>query len=199
MYKSTEKATTAPKPSLENWKTAQAELIPLVKEALNRVGFKGFTDKSIRPKTLREYPHGKYLYVKSFEFEKPMIAVFYDRTWQERISVEDGLPTSDLKVYLLKPCKNYAEVYKSEELDEYGPYLVPIEDLELIYPKDSSATPGLFDMTTSADLSDEEDKDENLSAMTIRDYLAIHQCMPVSTKPWLNDTIKKINAIRNKD
>ena len=46
---------------------------------------------------------------------------------------------------------------------------------------------------------EEELKDENISALTIRDVLSIIQCVPVSGKEWLNQEIKKINVIRNKN
>lgn len=204
MYKSTTETPKAPSASLETWKKVQADILPLVKEALKTVGYSlpvKNLDKIIKPKTLREYASGKFVYVKSFEFEKPLVAVFYQKDWSTMIDPADGTPSEELRVFVLKPCKNYADIYKAEAYDEYGPYLVPFEDFELVYPGAAIAptAPTLFDLAPEAMLDEEDDKDENMAAMTIKDYLAIHQCVPVSNKSWLNDVIKKINAVRNKD
>lgn len=65
-------------------------------------------------------------------------------------------------------------------------YLVPVEELILITPKQEPAKASAdLDLTTIPN----PDEDLPMDQMTIRDYAAIHMKIPVSHKPWLNNII----------
>lgn len=127
---------------------------------------------------------------------------FYFELINSDIEPEDPSRT----VYRLSPTEFYADEF---EMDEYGKFLVPIEQLRIInrhsaaISKSSAATSSdrvLKDELTLrttmkqplpfGDNSHLKVDDAPMSDMTIRDYLAIHTGKPVSTKSWLNELIK---------
>jgi hypothetical protein len=127
---------------------------------------------------------------------------FYFELINSDIEPEDPART----VYRLSPTEFYADEF---EMDEYGKFLVPIEQLRIVnrhsaaISKSSAATSSdrvLKDEPTLrttmkpplpfADNSQLKVDDAPMSDMTIRDYLAIHTGKPVSTKSWLNELIK---------
>lgn len=86
-------------------------------------------------------------------------------------------------------------------------YLVPLEVLRVVDPhsvaisKDAAVMSGdsilkkIKDESTSSTVkifSTKVTDDAPYSDMTIRDYVAIHKCIPVSGKDWLNELIKQI-------
>jgi len=135
-------------------------------------------------------------------------------------------------VYRLAPTEFYEDEY---EMDEYGKFLVPIEELRIINRQ--SVAISKSSAATSSDAVLEKEKvvrvkptgnipvkqpftknplpeftlpaptpipaakpakpapalieDAPYSEMTIRDYFAIHSGLPVSTKPWLNELVKR--------
>lgn len=140
--------------------------------------------------------------VGMFENEFKRAKGFYFELIDSNIEPDDPNRT----VYRLSPTEFYADEY---EMDEYGKYMVPIEQLRVInrqsaaISKGSAATssdrvlkeettfrttkPPLPFTSTSSNLKIE---DAPFSEMTIRDYVAIHTGKPVSTKSWLNELVK---------
>jgi hypothetical protein len=137
-----------------------------------------------------------------FENEFKKTKGFYFELINSDIEPDDPTRT----VYRLSPTEFYADEY---EMDEYGKYLVPVDQLRIInrqsaaISKSSAATSSdrvLKDEPTLktaikpalpfTDNSSLKVEDAPYSEMTIRDYLAIHTGKPVSTKSWLNELIK---------
>ncbi len=63
-------------------------------------------------------------------------------------------------------------------------------------PKVGTGT-GLLDLEIPS--PDVESWDENFSSMTVKDFIAILHCYPVSDKPEINEIIKRINVSRSKN
>jgi hypothetical protein len=178
-------------PEKKPWGKAKDAIASPVQEVLKKLGL-GWT-KQIHPKNFYDIRDKRYVLVKENEFKSTHYFVFFDRSWMLRVDLNNtNIPETDLRVFTLDVRSNYSEVFDNYD-DET--YLVPVEEFKQIYPKEVAVKGTLFEFATL----EEELKDENISALTIRDVLAIVQCAPVSGKEWLNQEIKKINVIRTKN
>ena len=134
-----------------------------------------------------------------FENEFKKSKGFYFELIDSNIEPDDPART----VYRLAPTEFYADEY---EMDEYGKFLVPIEQLRIVNRESAVISKGSASTSSDRVLKDEPTvkttiplftssnhlkvDDAPFSEMTIRDYLAIHTGKPVSTKTWLNELIK---------
>jgi hypothetical protein len=134
------------------------------------------------------------------EFKRPK--GFYFELINSDIEPDDPART----VYRLSPTEFYADEF---EMDEYGKYLVPVDQLRIVNRQSAVISKGSAATSSDRVLKDEPTlrttikpplpftdssqlkvEDAPFSEMTIRDYLAIHTGKPVSTKSWLNELIK---------
>lgn len=177
-------------PEKKPWAKAKDAIAAPVQDVLKKLGL-GWT-KQIHPKNFYDIRDKRYVLVRENEFKSTHYFVFYDRSWMMTVDLNNTMiPETDLRVFTLDVRSNYSEVFDNYD-DET--YLVPVEEFKQIYPKEVSTKGTLFEFAV-----EEELQDENISALTIRDVLSIIQCVPVSGKEWLNQEIKKINVIRNKN
>lgn len=123
--------------------------------------------------------------------------------------IDSNLEPDDINrtVYRLAPTLDYQEEY---EMDEYGKFLVPLEELRIInrqsvaISKESAATSSdsVLDKTKYTPIKSVKVENQYFttssivedalySQMTIRDYIAIHSGEPVSEKKWLNELVKR--------
>jgi hypothetical protein len=133
------------------------------------------------------------------EFKRPK--GFYFELIDSNIEPEDPART----VYRLSPTEFYADEY---EMDEYGKYLVPVEQLRIVNRQSAAISKNSASSSSDRILKDDVSirttkaplpfapsgnlkvDDAPFSEMTIRDYVAIHTGKPVSTKSWLNELVK---------
>lgn len=88
---------------------------------------------------------------------------------------------ADRKLYRVVPRENYENVY---EMTKKGTFAVPLDELEeVVLPIMDQAAPEYVFKTFM------DDTDEHYAKMTIRDFAAIVQWKPVSTKDWINKMI----------
>jgi hypothetical protein len=137
-----------------------------------------------------------------FDSEFKKAKGFYFELINSDIEPEDSTRT----VYRLSPTEFYADEF---EMDEYGKFLVPVEQLRIVNRQSAIISKGSAATSSDRVLKDEPTlkttmkpplpfadskqlkvEDAPYSEMTIRDYLAIHTGKPVSTKTWLNELIK---------
>lgn len=203
------------------WHEAKERIEKIAIEKAKNMGYNGITMSNIIPKTIRDNPN--HILLMGYEFTGKHLFVLFDKNWDQMVDINNNL-TAGLVFYTGPICKNYEDVYTSLDIHEYGPYVVPISEFNILPSKvevkkeiqpeikfesnsiistESSKTDKLLDLESlNADykaLFSAEEEDEHLSTMTIRDLLSIIQCVPVSTKDWLNQEIRKINVIRNKN
>lgn len=179
------------------WHLAKEKVQSSVMEKAKSMGYNHLTPSLISPKSIRDNPN--HVLLMGYEFAGKHMFILFDKDWNDLVD-KDNNPTTELVLYTLPMCKNYDEVYSSVGFHEEGPYVVNINELQPVVARPGFAKEPQLDFEFSDSyLSKEEQQDEHTSTMTIRDLLSIIQCVPVSTKSWLNEEIKKINVIRNKN
>lgn len=96
-------------------------------------------------------------------------------------------------IYKWKYTKHYEEEYRRDSLLAGIAYLIPFEELDIIFeekiPKGKLTTDSVSTLENATKRS--LNTDAPYSQLTIRDYFAIHHLKPVSHKQWLNDLILK--------
>lgn len=177
------------------WHLAKEKIQNSLIEKAKSMGYNHVTPSLISPKSIRDNP--SHVLLMGYEFAGKHIFVLFDKDWNELVD-KDNNPTNELVLYTIPSCKNYDEVYSSVGWHEEGPYVVNITELQPLTPRPGFIKEPQLDFEFTESYTREE-QDEHLSTMTIRDLLSIIQCAPVSTKEWLNQEIKKINVIRNKN
>lgn len=178
------------------WHLAKEKVQNAVIEKAKTMGYINVTPTIISPKSIRDNPH--HVLLMGYEFAGKHVFVLFDKDWNDLVDKDNNF-TTELVLYTVPACKNYDEVYSSVGFHEEGPYIVNITELQPLTAKPGYAKEPQLDFEFSDSFPAKEEQDEHLSTMTIRDLLSIIQCVPVSTKEWLNQEIKKINVVRGKN
>lgn len=191
------------------WQLAKERSLPLVIAKLSSMGYAYKPDevgKMMVTKNLTKYR--KYL-LNDYEFKGTNLFITFNEDYSSFVDVEGNL-RDEPQIYTMGKLDNYADIYENLNLHGYGPYAVPVTDFKLLPYKEGFYPPRtkpkqvkLKGMTGSLDLEypkvDVENWDENFSSMTIKDFIAIYHCFPVSDKPEINELIKRINVSRSKN
>ena len=205
MYTSKETETKTP------FERAREKLIPIAYEKLVSLGYG--EDKSVKlvPKNFQTNKF-EHLLLKHYEFNGDCYFVVTNSTWDHVVDINGNFVSSivkaeakDINLYKLPRCENFDDVYAFTDFGGTktkltGSYKIPISEFILVkslkIPETATkVAPTLFDSLEE----EQDDKDENINTLTIKDLYAIMQNVPVSNKEWLNNVIKKTNVIRTKE
>jgi hypothetical protein len=152
------------------------------------------TTNQITPKTHRGLPDHILLY--GHEFAKNLVYIIYKKQYK-LFSDENGEIVDSPQYFMIDKEKVAAKVATGKYSKAHSPtasdesWEFPFEDMVKLKPLSS-------EVEEVAEDEIEDDTDQNISALTIRDFYAILQNKPVSAKPWLNKLISK-NNVRNQD
>lgn len=147
----------------------------------------------ITPKTHRGNPDHVLLF--GHEFAKNLIYIVY-KSQYKLFSNEHGEIVDSPQYFMIDKEKvaqkvssgRYTKAPSGTASDESWEF--PLEDMIKLKPLQS--------IEETVEEVIEDDTDQNISALTIRDFYAIVQNKPVSAKQWLNRIISKSN-VRNQD
>lgn len=154
--------------------------------------------------------------IREEEFGKPIYFVLTTNDWTH-ISDGHNVPivhvdvakTSDITLFTIPEFIDKS-LFKlsSFSTDDKKIYQVPIsylnkyspvedEKKSVVIEKKSLSKKEIADVMTKSGSLFEDDTDENINALTIRDFYSIVNSIPASNKEWLNNVIKTGNVIRN--
>lgn len=171
------------------WYLARERVQEAALKQAKSMGYNHVTTTLISPKTLRDNPD--HVLMMSYEFTGKHVFILFDKDWNDLVDLNNNV-TGELVLYTIPTCKNYQEVYTSAELHADGPYIVELNELKPLVARPGFAPK--IEASIPADLEYpyvDDDQDEHLSAMTIRDFYSIMKEKPVSNKSWLNTLIKQ--------
>ena len=172
------------------WQTAKELIVDYAINDLEKNYGITVNASQIAPKAHRDFPNHVLFFTD--EFKGNMYYVMYKKDYKTFCD-EQGNVVEKPMYYRLNKEKvsgfNYEKVPSTTDKS----WAVPIEHLEKLVPQISEITDKEDEEAyqLSLDLEIEDDKDENISTMTLRDFYAIVQNKPVSNKSWLNNLIKK--------
>ena len=189
------------------WLITQEHVAPLAISKLSKLGIK-LSDKKKNPIIPKNWQDFKFNHIllKSYEFSGDCYFVLVNSGWDQLVDnngkficYAESAKEENLKIYQVKSTPNFADVYTYTDFNgttTNGSYQVPITDLvEVAGSVVTEKISTLFDMVS--DKEEDDSRDENINGMTIRDFYAIIQSVPVSNKEWLNQLIKKTNIKRS--
>lgn len=203
MFKMEEKTEKKP------WALAKERSLKPVIEKLSSMGYT-MTDEFVAKTTVtKNLTKFKTFLLNDYEFKGTNIFIIFNEDYSNYIDLE-GNVCAEPMLYVIPKIENYADVYENLNLHQYGPYAVPVADFKLLpykegfEPKKTKVkatkpvvTQSLLDLETPG--PDVDNWDENFSSMTVKDFIAILHCFPVSDKPEINEIIKRINVSRSKN
>lgn len=170
------------------WQTAKELIVDYaVNDLVKNYGIT-VTASQIAPKAHRDYPDHVLFFTD--EFKADMYYVMYKKDYKTFCD-ERGTPVEKPIYYRLNKGMASEFTYEKVPGTTDKSWSVPVEHLEKLVPKIAEIKEKEEDYQLSMDLEIEDDKDENISTMTLRDFYAIVQNKPVSNKTWLNNLIKK--------
>lgn len=192
------------------WALAKERSLKPVVEKLKSMGYSMTEEAAAKLTVTKNLTKFRTFLLNDYEFKGTNIFIIFNEDYSEYIDLE-GKVCIEPQLYTLPKIENYADVYEHLNLHTYGPYAVPVADFkELSYkegfePKKAKPTKapkvgtgtGLLDLEIPS--PDVESWDENFSSMTVKDFIAILHCYPVSDKPEINEIIKRINVSRSKN
>lgn len=189
------------------WLITQEHVAPLAISKLGKLGIK-LSDKKKNPIIPKNWQDFKFNHIllKPYEFNGDCYFVLVNSSWDQLVDntgkficYAESAKEENLKIYQVKSTPNFADVYTYTDFNgttTNGSYQVPITDLvEVVGIPVTEKISTLFDLTDTTE--DDDDRDENINGMTIKDFYAIIQSVPVSNKTWLNELIKKTNIKRS--
>jgi len=188
------------------WLITQEHVSPIAINKLSKLGIKVSDKKKnpIIPKNWQEYKFNHIL-LKSYEFSGDCYFVLVNSGWDQLVDntgkficYAESAKEENIRIFQVKNTPNFADVYTYTDFNgttTNGSYQVPITDLvEITGGPVTEKISTLFDMVSE---TEEDNRDENINGMTIRDFYAIIQSVPVSNKEWVNEMIKKTNIKRS--
>jgi hypothetical protein len=146
------------------------------------------TASQIAPKAHRDSPDHVLFFTE--EFKGNTYYVMYKKDYKTFCD-ERGNTVEKPIYYRLNKDKVVGFNYEKVAHGSDKSWSVPVEHLEKLIPQIAEITEKEEDYQLSLELQIDDDVDENISAMTLRDFYAIVQNKPVSNKSWLNNLIKK--------
>lgn len=189
----------------KSWALAKERCMPLVADKLTSMGYMVKADELPRVMITKNLTRYKTLLLNNYEFKGNNIFVLFNEDYSDYIDVEGNVCTEP-QLYVIPKIENYSDIYENINLHNYGPYAVPINDFKALPAKEGFAAHSKKSIkkTETSEVNfdgsvDVENWDENFSALTIKDFIAILHCHPVSDKPQINEIIKSINVSRNKN
>lgn len=191
------------------WALAKERSIKPVIAKLHSMGYTMTDEAAAKTTVTKNLTKFRTFLLNDYEFKGTNIFVIFNEDYGHYIDLE-GNVCSEPQLYIIPKIDNYADVYENLNLHPYGPYAVPVADFKVLPYKEGfepkKAKPikaskvgtgtGLLDLEIPG--PDVESWDENFSTMTIKDFIAILHCYPVSDKPEINEIIKRINVSRTK-
>lgn len=190
------------------WVAAKERALP---EAITKLAAMGYTykpeevAKMLVAKNINKF---RNFLMNDYEFKGTNIFVLFNEDYGSFINTVEAEPCPEPHLYMLPKIENFADVYENLNLHPYGPYAVPFADFkplpykEGFIPKRAKTmkptAPGTGVLDFDLPKVNVDDWDANFSAMTMKDFIAILHCYPVSDKPEINEIIKRINVSRNK-
>lgn len=168
------------------WQTAKELITEYAINDLEKNYGIGAIPSQIAPKAYRDQPDHVLLFTDEFKYN--LIYVMYKKDY--KTFCDERGNTVDKPVYF-RVNKEKAEGFQYEKVPHATDksWAVPVEHLHKLVPKISEVVEE--EIQLSFDLESDDDIDENISTMTLRDFYAIVQNKPVSNKSWLNNLIKK--------
>lgn len=170
------------------WQTAKELIVDYAINDLEKNYGIVVTASQIAPKAHRDQPDHVLFFTD--EFKGNLIYVMYKKDYKT-FSDERGNPVDKPIYYRLNKDKVSGFSYEKVPGTTDKSWAVPVEHLERLVPQILEIKEKEEDHQLSFDLEIEDDKDENISTMTLRDFYAIVQNKPVSNKSWLNNLIKR--------
>ena len=205
MFKMEEKTDKRP------WQVAKERSLKAVTAKLTSMGYTMKPEEVTKVTVTKNLTKFRTFLLNDYEFKGTNIFIVFNEDYSSYIDL-DGKVCEEPQMYILPKIDNYADVYENLNLHAYGPYAVPVADFKVLPYKEGfepkKAKPikaskigtgtGLLDLDLETPTIDVDGWDENFSTMTIKDFIAILHCYPVSDKPQLNEIIKRINVSRTK-
>ena len=170
------------------WQTAKELIVDYAVNDLEKNYGITALPAQIAPKAHRDYPDHVLFFTD--EFKAKMYYVMYKKDYKTFCD-ERGVPVEKPIYYSLNKDEGHEIKYEKVPGTSDKSWSVPVEHLDRLVPRISEIKEKEDDYQLSMDLEVDEDKDENISTMTLRDFYAIVQNKPVSNKSWLNSLIKK--------
>lgn len=191
------------------WQAAKERSLKAVIAKLESMGYTMTDEAASKTTVTKNLTKFRTFLLNDYEFKGTNIFVIFNEDYSNYIDL-DGKVCTEPQLYIIPKIDNYADVYENLNLHPYGPYAVPVADFKTLpykegfEPKKTKSVKaskvgtgtGLLDLETPG--PDVENWDENLSTMTIKDFIAILHCYPVSDKSEINEIIKRINVSRTK-
>lgn len=192
------------------WQLAKERSISAVTAKLNRMGYHLTQEEVAKKAVTKNLSKFRTFLLNDYEFKGNNLFVIFSEDYSDYIDIE-GKVCSEPQIYMLPKIDNYADIYQNLNLQTYGPYAVPIGDFKVLPYKEGyeavkkprvakttkvAVGTGVLDLESPG--PDVENWDQNFSSMTVKDFIAILHCYPVSDKAEINEIIKRINVSRNK-
>jgi hypothetical protein len=167
------------------WQIAKSQIVEYaIKDLKDNYGIT-ITPEKISPKVYRDKPDHVLLFTD--EFTSDLIYIMYNKDYTSFCD-EYGSRVTQPIYYTINKDKVAVSEYSKAVGGSPKSWALPVNDLIKLKKKSVPAT-----LEFDFDDDDDDDDDQNISALTIRDFYAIIQNKPVSSKSWLNTLIRKNN------
>ena len=172
------------------WQTAKDLIVDYAINDLEKTYGVSVGPTQVAPKAHRDFPNHVLFFTD--EFKGNLVYVLYKKDYKTFCD-ENGNTVDKPIYYRLNKDKMAGFSYEKVPHVSDKSWSVPIEHLEKLVPKitEIKEPEEKEEYQLGLDLELDDDKDENISTMTLRDFYAIVQNKPVSNKSWLNILIKK--------
>lgn len=149
----------------------------------------------ITPKAYRDKPDHVLMFTE--EIKSNLIYIMYRKDYKN-LCDEHGCIVDKPIYFIVDKEKKNIGLYDKAVGGTDKSYVIPVEYLQKLTPlvMPEIETDSAEEEEVQLTLEFEDDRDENISTLTIRDLYSILQNKPVSTKKWLNELItnaKKFN------
>lgn len=173
------------------WQTAKDLIVDYAINDLEKTYDVTVGPTQVAPKAHRDLPNHVLFFTD--EFKGNLIYIMYKKDYKTFCDGQGNVVDKPI-YYRLNKDKVAGFNYEKVNHVSDKSWSVPIEHLERLVPTITEIVEkeeGKEEYQMGLDLELDDDKDENISTMTLRDFYAIVQNKPVSNKFWLNNLIKK--------
>jgi hypothetical protein len=175
------------------WQIAKDKIAErAIKELSENYGISA-TYSQIAPKVYRDNPDHVLLFTE--EFSSDLIYVMYRKDYSHFCD-QFGRIHDEPIYFVIDKEKVAMNEYNKVSGASPKSWALPVEDLKMLVKKSKEVgklveIPFEYEQDEKTDDIIEDDTDQNISSMTIRDFYAIIWDKPVSSKSWLNNLIRK--------
>lgn len=183
------------------WQIAKDKIAErAIKELSEEYGISA-TYSQIAPKVYRDAPDHVLLFTE--EFSSDLIYVMFRKDYTHFCD-QFGKIHEDPIYFVIDKDKVAVSEYSKVSGASPKSWAFPVQDLKMLTKKPKATgklveIPFEYEQDEKIDDLIEDDTDQNISSMTIRDFYAMISDKPVSSKPWLNNLIRKTKADGRKE